>query len=65
MIGRGMVNPEGWRVSVARVRVRVSIWLPLKNPYSCQGCQGYEYITFFGIYTTISTNFVYNSMKTH
>jgi len=33
VIGRGMANPQGWGVRVARVGVRVGIWLPLKNPY--------------------------------
>jgi len=33
VIGRGMANPQGWRVRIVRVGVRVGIWLPLKNPY--------------------------------
>jgi hypothetical protein len=33
VIGKGMANPQGLGVRVARVRVRVGIWLPLKNPY--------------------------------
>jgi hypothetical protein len=48
-----MANPQGWRVRVARVRVRIGIWLPLKNPYPWQEFQVYEYIIFLGIYTTI------------
>jgi len=50
VIGRSMANPQGWRVRVVRVGVRVGIWLSLKNPYSWQGFQGFEYIIFTTIY---------------
>ena len=53
VIGRGMANPQGWRVRIARVRVRVGIWIPLKNSYPWQGFQGYECNIFFSIYTGI------------
>ena len=34
---KGLKNPQGSGVRVTRVRVRVRIFIPLKNPYPCQG----------------------------
>jgi len=33
----GRVNPHGYRVGYERVRVRVGILLPVRNPYPMRG----------------------------
>jgi hypothetical protein len=53
VIGKGIANPQGWKIRVTRVGVRVGIWLPLQNPYPWQGFKGFQYIRFLSIYTRI------------